>query len=66
MINDYICVCLIGYIGKRCEENINDCFFIQCGNGMLKFKLKIYVIKFILIVVLGSLQKWLEFECKYY
>lgn len=32
-INDYSCTCPMGYTGRDCEVNINDCSPLPCNNG---------------------------------
>lgn len=33
LLNDYKCNCFVGFIGKDCEINIDDCQFILCINS---------------------------------
>lgn len=32
-INNYHCICRMGYEGKDCDENIDDCASSPCQNG---------------------------------
>lgn len=27
---EFNCICDVGFIGKMCEENVNDCLFVLC------------------------------------
>lgn len=30
LISDFFCICLVGFTGKICEVNIDDCRFNMC------------------------------------
>uniref|UniRef100_A0A914WRL7 Uncharacterized protein n=1 Tax=Plectus sambesii TaxID=2011161 RepID=A0A914WRL7_9BILA len=32
-LNNYVCICPIGFTGFNCETNIDDCVSVQCENG---------------------------------
>lgn len=32
-VNDFICICLAGYTGLNCSEDIDDCRDNPCENG---------------------------------
>ena len=40
-INAFSCACLAGFSGSRCEENINECLQVSCGNGWLNLNCKL-------------------------
>ena len=33
-INGFGCACKAGFSGLRCEEDINECLQVSCGNGL--------------------------------
>ena len=33
LINNYNCTCAVGYFGRNCETNIDDCLPRPCVNG---------------------------------
>lgn len=34
-IDFYYCNCILGYIGKLCEKEINECDFFLCVDGLI-------------------------------
>lgn len=47
-VNDYLCVCLVGYKGKNCLINIDDCVINGqfCKNGVICIDKVYTIIKF--------------------
>ena len=33
MVDDYVCTCVLGFTGKNCDVNIDDCASNPCQNG---------------------------------
>lgn len=37
-INNFTCHCKAGFTGPKCEEDINECLQLTCGNGKYPFR----------------------------
>ena len=49
-INGFECACKAGFSGLRCEEDINECLQVSCGNGLWKKMINISNVKLCRVV----------------